>query len=403
MIRIEKIEVHEFRGIRDLTLELKGENFAACGPNGTGKSGIVDAIEFALTGSISRLSGRGTGGLSVKLHGPHVDFRNKPEQAHVTLEVSFPSLNGKKATITRSVKGATTPTISPSDEDVLEALEEVKRHPEFVLSRRELIRYVISEPGDRAKEVQALLRLDDVEKLRVVLQKISNAYAKELPPLERAEKEAIAQLIQALGITQVTKSAVLGAVNPRRQALGLPELTDLTAATSLSDGLATAGSPAAPQRVPKAQASADLAALNVALAKLTSSEFVDQTKSVLPTVTELAADPTSANGVKRETLLNSALELYDEEVCPVCDKPFGPDGFVTHLKAIGKLLLQECAHFPTMALSGASRWGRNDAAAPHPPRRSKPCPPSPSRAGRCRPASIRLRRRTAGAPPLWCA
>ena len=64
MIRIDKIEIHEFRGIRKLILELKGENFAACGPNGTGNSGIVDAIEFALTGNISRLSGRGTDGLT---------------------------------------------------------------------------------------------------------------------------------------------------------------------------------------------------------------------------------------------------------------------------------------------------------------------------------------------------
>src|SRR3546814_19368609 len=77
MIRIEKIAIKEFRGIRDLELVMGGQNFAACGPNGTGKSGIVDAIEFALTGSISRLSGAGTGDLSVKQHGPHVDFRNK--------------------------------------------------------------------------------------------------------------------------------------------------------------------------------------------------------------------------------------------------------------------------------------------------------------------------------------
>ena len=76
MIRIEKITIKEFRGIRDLELVMGGQNFAACGPNGTGKSGIVDAIEFALTGSISRLSGEGTGDLSVKQHGPHVDFRN---------------------------------------------------------------------------------------------------------------------------------------------------------------------------------------------------------------------------------------------------------------------------------------------------------------------------------------
>src|SRR3546814_557573 len=102
MIRIERIAIKEFRGIRDLELVMGGQNFAACGPNGTGKSGIVDAIEFALTGSISRLSGEGTGDLSVKQHGPHVDFRSKPEQSMVTLDVSIPSLNGKKVTIHRS-------------------------------------------------------------------------------------------------------------------------------------------------------------------------------------------------------------------------------------------------------------------------------------------------------------
>ncbi len=60
MIRIQTIRIQEFRGIRDLTLNLNGQSFAACGPNGTGKSGIIDAIEFALTGNISRLSGNGT-------------------------------------------------------------------------------------------------------------------------------------------------------------------------------------------------------------------------------------------------------------------------------------------------------------------------------------------------------
>lgn len=57
MIRLDKITISKFRGIIELELELelepKGENFAACGPNGTGKSGIVDAIEFALTGNLS--------------------------------------------------------------------------------------------------------------------------------------------------------------------------------------------------------------------------------------------------------------------------------------------------------------------------------------------------------------
>lgn len=52
MIKVESVKIEEFRGIRDLTINLGGKNYAICGPNGTGKSGIVDALEFGLTGSI---------------------------------------------------------------------------------------------------------------------------------------------------------------------------------------------------------------------------------------------------------------------------------------------------------------------------------------------------------------
>src|SRR3954452_22356910 len=93
MIRVDSIHIEEFRGIRDLTLEFGGKNFAICGPNGTGKSGVVDALEFVLTGNISRLSGEGTGELSLKEHGPHVDSRSNPDKARVTVEITIPSLD----------------------------------------------------------------------------------------------------------------------------------------------------------------------------------------------------------------------------------------------------------------------------------------------------------------------
>ena len=73
MIRVKSIHIEEFRGIRVLDLVLDKENFGICGPNGTGKSGVVDAVEFCLTGDVTRLSGQGTAGLSVKSHAPHVD------------------------------------------------------------------------------------------------------------------------------------------------------------------------------------------------------------------------------------------------------------------------------------------------------------------------------------------
>lgn len=333
MIRIEKIHIHEFRGIRELTLDLKGQNFAACGPNGTGKSGIVDAIEFALTGNISRLAGAGTGGLSVKAHGPHVDSRNKPETAFVTLDVIIPALGGKKATIQRTVKTAGTPKISPDDANVVAAFEGVNQHPEFVLSRRELIRYVLSEPGQRAKEVQTLLRLDDIEKLRAVLQKVANACAKELPSFERAEADAIKNLLTVLDAPLLNKKAVLDAVNPRRQTLGLAPLTDLDATTSVKDGLATTTLSTSPGRLSKAQAVADFVALKEALEALGSETFKQTCMTAEAFAAELGKDADSLDGLSREALLRSAVELYDGAACPVCDTPFAPGEFEAHLAA----------------------------------------------------------------------
>ncbi|PDS49722.1 chromosome segregation protein SMC [Rhizobium anhuiense] len=332
MIRLDKIHIKEFRGIRELTLNLKGQNFAACGPNGTGKSGIVDAIEFALTGNISRLAGAGTGGLSVKAHGPHVDSRNKPEAASVTLDVIIPSLGNKKAQITRSVKAANAPQIKPADRDVISCFEGVNLHPEFVLSRRELIRYVLAEPGNRSKEVQSLLRLDDIEKMRAVLQKIANACSRDIPGLEREENTSTNNLLAILDTPQLTKKSILEAVNPRRAVLGLAPLDDIGASTSLKDGLTTATGPA-PGRVPKIQATSDLVTLRDALHALQSDGFKQACAAAEAHAAELGKDSDSIDGLSREALLKSALDLYDGSACPVCDTPFEPDAFTGHLAA----------------------------------------------------------------------
>jgi len=145
VICIKAIHIEEFRGIRDLTLDLKEENFGICGPNGTGKSGVVDAIEFCLTGNVTRLSGQGQGELSVKSHAPHVDHRVNPDKAKVTITATVPSL-GKEVTITRSVKNPRTATTEPADPDVLMIMAELQSHPEFALSRREIAKYIVTPP-----------------------------------------------------------------------------------------------------------------------------------------------------------------------------------------------------------------------------------------------------------------
>src|SRR5881396_3511013 len=102
VIKLETAHIEQVRGIRNLDIDFGKSTFAISGPNGSGKSGVIDAIEFGLTGQIGRLTGRGTKGLSVLEHGPHVDKIKFPDAAFVQLRVFLPGLN-KSATITRKV------------------------------------------------------------------------------------------------------------------------------------------------------------------------------------------------------------------------------------------------------------------------------------------------------------
>ena len=126
MIKLESAHIEEVRGIRKLDLDFMRETFAISGPNGSGKSGVIDAIEFGLTGQIGRLTGRGTKGLSVSQHGPHIDTTQSPDAAFVQLQVFLTGL-GKSATITRMVKSPNKPKIEPADENIKAALAEIAR------------------------------------------------------------------------------------------------------------------------------------------------------------------------------------------------------------------------------------------------------------------------------------
>jgi recombinational DNA repair ATPase RecF len=325
MIKVETITIEEFRGIRKLTLNLGGKNFAVCGPNGTGKSGLVDALEFGLTGNVSRLSGKGRGALSVKSHGPHVDVRDHPERAKVTLDITIPSLN-KKARIVRTAKNPAAPVITPSDPDILAALKQVEAHPEFVLSRREIIKYVLAEPGERSKEVQALLQLDELETVRATLLKISNATEKELKPLEQARNDARDALLRALAVNEPIEAAILGAANTKRAVLSLPALTKLEATTSIRDGIESLAA-AAPSAIVKAAAAADLNAASTLLTQCKAADFITELETATAALTKLRENEENLTGIARDALLKSALELFDDAKCPVCETAWEAETF----------------------------------------------------------------------------
>ncbi|MFA5471676.1 MAG: AAA family ATPase [Acholeplasmataceae bacterium] len=317
MVQARKITIKEFRGIRNLSIDFNGKNFAICGHNGTGKSGVVDALEFALTGNISRLSGKGTRVVSLKDHAPHVDSRNNPEKAEVTLEIYIPSIK-KIATIVRNVKSPSSPIIAPDDLDIKKILDQVSIHPEFVLSRREIIKYVVTTPGERAEEVQALLRLSEIEDLRQILNKVANSCSKEIAPLERERDSSKIRLISALEVVDFNQKNILEVVNRRRDTLGLSPLASLTTRTSLKDGLSVVAS--SNQFVfSKTTALKDIARLNILISYIKSKEARDICADIEKDLLSIENNSDVLKHLTRENFLRSALLLINDDFCPVCD------------------------------------------------------------------------------------
>jgi hypothetical protein len=334
MIKIEGIKIREFRGIREFNLAFKGKNFATAGANGTGKSGIVDAIEFVLTGTISRLSGKGAGQLSIAQHGPHVDSSGKPELAVVTLEGVIPSLGNKKFSVTRNAKFPKKKTVVPNDADVIKILEGVEKHPEFVLSRREIIQYVITSPADRAEKVKALLRLSEIENYEDIFRRIANKLDKEHKQTQVNLKSAADSLRAGLNIDALKIDMILAAVNAKRQILGLPDIPALIAVTSLKDGIVVSSpdQPTAPA-ITKPQATNDLNLFKARYAELgASKEFVELCTSAIAIIDEIGEEEGSSKVVDRINMLVSAKDLFDENKCPVCDTYFEEGDFVKHVQ-----------------------------------------------------------------------
>ena len=329
MIKIQSILIEEFRGIRKLQLNFGGQTFAVCGPNGTGKSGVVDAIEFALTGDISRLSGEGTDGLTIKTHAPHVDKRNAPQKARVVLKACIPHLGGKIFTLERTVSNAKTPKLSPPDADLQAAIAELGGHPEFALTRREIIKYILATPNNRAKAVQALLRLEEIEKVRTSLNSIDNATTRDVSNCEAALAQAKRLLLQALGISDLLKTEVLAAVNRYRAVIALEPLTALEASTSLKEGMNSATT--AKPKIVKQQARNDLAALLKILQAPVPQQVEIKLSEVRRIFDTLRISPHLLASLKRESFLRSGLALIGPDSCPFCDAGWQADLLREHV------------------------------------------------------------------------
>lgn len=319
MIQIKAIRIEEFRGIRELDLSLDRQSFVILGPNGSGKSGVVDAIDFALTGNVARLTGAGTGGLSVLKHGPHVHQRDNPDAATVTLTIVHVA-SGQEAVLTRCVKTANQYSLKPTSPALEAAVTWASQHPELTLARREVIKYVNAEPGKRAQEVQALLKLDRVDETRRLLRTALTQTSRAATQAESEVTSAEDAMRRHLDLTTLLAQEVAKVVNAHREVLGLDPLPTVTEHTSLDQGLASDDGTS----FNRASAMRDIAAL---IDAATGSDALAKAAAELTAALKrLNADPGILDALRHRQLVEVGLPLATDAACPLCDQPWRGDG-----------------------------------------------------------------------------
>jgi energy-coupling factor transporter ATP-binding protein EcfA2 len=318
-MKIHTLEIQNIRGIRNLRLAPHGKNFVVWGPNGSGKSAVVDAIDFLLTGKVSRLTGTGTKGISLSKHGPHIDCR--PEEALVRATVEIPG-QANLIQLRRCMADPSSLEVSPPVGSRLEPMLIVAARGQHVLSRRDILRFITSEAGKRAQDIQELLNLTDIEATRKCLVAVANNATNSVQETSLALQRARIAAAASIGLEQFSPDEALDAINRNRQLLGAAPAEGLHSRL-VKEGV---GLPAAEPGRP----AVNLTLLEKDVEILRAQLSPDQTASRRATEESLREklgiirkDPGLQAALSQKELISLGLGLIqDEGNCPLCDKPW---------------------------------------------------------------------------------
>lgn len=314
MVRLRSLNVVNVRGVRKLSVELGDKSIVLLGPNGAGKSSVVDALDFLLTGEVRRLSGEGAGALSLAEHGRNL--LAAPEDAWV--EASFSVLDGaskRVVTLTRTLAAPSALEWDGKPSPVLsELLERVGRSGHHLLSRREILKYILAQPGVRHEQVAALMQLDGIEELRKELVGAAKKGREDLKLQKAAVQRCAASLLSCVKPPAQDLVRLLERVNAHRADLRAPPLDVLDRARIRAD-VDPAGVTAA-HPLQTAGTTDTLTELAAALA--TRDSLVGRVREYAADVRALKEDHTALAAHRAHELLTRGLGLAIGSECPLC-------------------------------------------------------------------------------------
>ncbi|MCW1713860.1 MULTISPECIES: AAA family ATPase [Synergistaceae] len=308
-MKLINLHILKFRGIVDLNLNLNGKNAVIFGPNGVGKSAVVDAIDFLLLGKVSRLAGEGTGEVSTAKHAPHIGM--SAEESKVTAKLE--SKTGEIFTVERSVANSDIIIINPNNSDSnFQEMVAYAQRGAHCLARRELLKFILTTPATRSQQIQILLNISDTKTIRDALTKLKKTTAKNLEETEQSLELCYKELQKNVGAK--LDEQLLHHINYLRSILGGGPLTSL-GESSFLEGLSYADTKENLEMTACFQNILDLQKYIP-----TMSDVLKEKLSHLHNiVTKIDYEDASINNFNYISLLKSGLAMLDGSGrCPLC-------------------------------------------------------------------------------------
>lgn len=315
---ILELEIENIRGIKNsIHLKPNGENVVICGPNGTGKSGVVDAIDFLFTGDISRLTGRGTQGMSMRSHGAHIDAA--PKDAVVKAKIQIDGISDS-ITLERRMSKPKDLICSEAENDIVNNTLKIAEKGQHVLSRGEILKYIAAEAGKRAEQIQTILNLTLIENIRKTFVSIERDFSRSLQTNEANYNSTISSISTELKLDDFSEQAVLDKVNDCRKILKGPKLKRLN-----PEKLHAAISPlttVSSNQVDQKQLKRHLAAADQIISVKGEVTYTAETE-LRQQVKSLKDDEALRKELANKRLLELGISLMDDAgACPLCLTPW---------------------------------------------------------------------------------
>jgi hypothetical protein len=314
-VKVEQVDIARLRGIPGgwPTLLIGDKGLVVYGPNGVGKSSIIDALEATITGRSTLFSNERLGVnwdaavQHVKGGPPTVTIRGK--------------LNGKPLHITLGE--------TPVD-DLTDWIAEAKS-ASFVLRRYMLLRFIDAQPRERYDQIEPFLNLEDFTNFETGVKELARSLETRFVAAS-TEAAAKAQVIrQTFSLDRehkLERVALIALLSDRLRSAGIPiGETDLSKlAAILRDEL---GGEASSQKL------ASLGAAKHQAQQLTSvSLLLPLYNQVVAATDELLRElGTSAQKVPLKLLVD-ALDHFtatNGDICPVCEQAVNHASLMTRL------------------------------------------------------------------------